>query len=197
MIKINLLPEARVERVQKSPMISLGMTDLNNYILVGCLVIGLAVVGFTYWRLSSRQAELRRELVEAQNEFRELEPIIKQVEDFKKRTENLQHRIDVINRLKDNQYGPVRIMDEVSKALPDLLWLESMNLAGSTVAVRGRALNETAVANFIANLAASPFFGEPSLRIMSQDQQGVFSFDLSFGFTYTPKPASNSQGSVG
>lgn len=196
MIKINLLPEARVEKVQRAPMLQMGAADLNNYILVGCLVLGLGVVGVIYWRLSSSLGELNQELVVNRAEYERLKPIIAEVEDFRKRNEELRHRIDVIERLKNQQHGPVRIMDEVSKALPDLLWLESMNLSGTTVALRGRALNETAVANFIANLAASPFFAEPSLRIMTQDQQGVFSFDLSCVFTYTPRLAEDGNGSA-
>lgn len=186
MIKINLLPEAKVQRVQRAPLITLGLTDLNNYILVGCLVVGLGVVGVTYWRLSSRLGAINQELTVNRAEYERLKPIIAEVENFKQRNAELKHRIEVIEELKGNQYGPVRIMDEVSKAVPDLLWLERMTLAGRTVGIQGKALNETAVANFIANLAASPFFGEPSLRIMTQDQQGVFSFDLSCGFTYTP-----------
>jgi len=189
MIKINLLPEARVERVQRAPMITMGLSDINNYLLVGCLLVGMGVVGVTYWRLSSRLGTVRDEVAVNRAEYERLKPIIDEVEDYKKRNADLKHRIEVIERLKNNQYGPVRIMDEVSKAVPDLLWLDSMTLSGNTVTVKGKAFNETAVANLIANLAASAFFAEPSLRIMSQDQQGVFSFDLSCGFTYTPPQA--------
>jgi type IV pilus assembly protein PilN len=189
MIKINLLPEARVERVQRAPMITMGLADINNYLLVGCLLVGMGVVGVTYWRLSSRLGTVRDEVAVNRAEYERLKPIIDEVEDYKKRNADLKHRIEVIERLKNNQYGPVRIMDEVSKAVPDLLWLDSMTLSGNTVTVKGKAFNETAVANLIANLAASAFFAEPSLRIMSQDQQGVFSFDLSCGFTYTPPQA--------
>lgn len=189
MIKINLLPEARVERVQRAPMITMGLADINNYLLVGCLLVGMGVVGVTYWRLSSRLGTVRDEVAVNRAEYERLKPIIDEVEDYKKRNADLKHRIEVIERLKNNQYGPVRIMDEVSKAVPDLLWLDSMTLSGNTVTVKGKAFNETAVANLIANLAASAFFAEPSLRIMSQDQQGVFSFDLSCVFTYTPAQA--------
>lgn len=192
MIKINLLAEARAERVARPPVISLGATNINNYIVLGLLVVGLAYVGFTYWRLNSSLNAINAEVSSAQQEYARLKPIIAEVEQFKKKNAELKKKIDVIEQLKANQYGPVRIMDEVSKALPDLLWLTTMKLAGNTISLQGQAFNENAVANFIANLASSPFFSEPSLKIMQQNAQGVFSFDLSCTFNYAPaapKPA--------
>lgn len=190
MIKINLLVEARAQRVARASWISLGAANLNNYILLGLIILGLAFVGLRYWKLSSTLAAIKAEIVVNQREYERLKPIIAEVEAFKKKNAELKHKIEVIEQLKQNQYGPVRIMDEVSKALPDLLWLTNMGYAGGNVlTLQGQALNENAVANFISNLAASPFFAEPSLKIMSQDDRGVFAFDLSCTFTQTPREA--------
>ena len=189
MIKINLLAEARAERVARAPLISLGAANLNNYILLGLIILGLAFVGLRYWKLSSTLAAIKAEIVVNQREYDRLKPIIAEVEAFKKRNAELKHKIEVIEQLKQNQYGPVRIMDEVSKALPDLLWLTNLGLTGNVLLLQGQALNENAVANCISNLAASPFFAEPSLKIMSQDDRGVFTFDLSCTFTQTPREA--------
>lgn len=187
MIKINLLPEARAEKVARQPMISLGGANLNNYILLGLLAIGLAYAGINYWRLSSTISSLDRQIAEQQAEYDKLKEIIAEVENYKKRANELERKINVIEKLKTNQLGPVRIMDEVSKALPDLLWLTNMDLKGNLLTIRGQALNENAVANFITNLTASPFFAEPNLKVMQQDNRGVFSFDLACTFTYAPK----------
>jgi type IV pilus assembly protein PilN len=153
------------------------------------LVFGLGAVGFTYWRLSSTLSGIRDEITVNQREYERLKPIIAEVEAFKKNNAELKHKIDVIEKLKADQYGPVRIMDEVSKALPDLLWLSDLSLSGTTITLRGKALNENAVANFISNLDASPYFAEPSLKIMTQDDKGVFSFDMACTFTYSPQEA--------
>jgi type IV pilus assembly protein PilN len=189
MIKINLLVEARAEKVAKAPLISFGAANLNNYILIGILVVGLGYVGVTYWRLSSKLAAVTREVEENQREYDRLKPIIEEVEAYKKKNAELKHKIEVIEQLKANQRGPVRLMDEVSKALPDLLWLTRMEVSGNSVNIRGQALNENAVANFISNLDTSPFFAEPSLSIMKQSDQGVFDFELQCTFTHTPTEA--------
>lgn len=193
MIKVNLLVEARAEKVTRQPLISIGSlsgANVNNYIILGLLLIGLGVVGFRYWQLDSKRKEIRAEIAVNQKEFERLKPIIDEVEAFKKKNAELKRKIEVIEQLKQNQQGPVRIMDEVSKALPDLLWLDNLNLSGTTLTIRGQALNENAVANFISNLASSPFFQEPALNIMRQDAKGVFSFDLACTFSYTPRQAS-------
>ena len=190
MIKINLLVEARAEKVARAPLISMGAAGLNNYILLGLLILAAAFVGIRYWSLSSTLAAINKEMAENQREYERLKPIIAEVEAFKKKNAELKHKIDVIEQLKQEQYGPVRIMDEVSKALPELLWLTNMDVRGKVVSIRGEAMNEIAVANFISNLTASPFFAEPSLKVMSQSGQGVFSFDLSCNFTYKPREVS-------
>lgn len=193
MIKVNLLAEVRAEKVTRQPLVSLGAANLNNYIILGLLVVGLAVAGFRYWQLDSRLTEIRDETAVNQKEYERLKPIIDEVEEFKKKNAELKRKIEVIEQLKQNQRGPVRIMDEVSKALPDLLWLNSMQLTGNTLTIRGQALNENAVANYISNLTSSPFFLEPSLKIMQQDGAGVFSFDLVCVFTYVPRQTTDTQ----
>lgn len=189
MIKINLLVEARADKVSKAPLISLGTGNINNYLLLGALILAIGWVGLRYWQLSSRLADVKAEVAVNQREYDRLKPIIEEVEAFKKRNAELRHKIEVIEQLKANQYGPVRLMDEVSKALPELLWLTDLGVSGSAISMRGQALNENAVANFIANLGASPFFSEPVLKIMSQNEAGVFTFDLSCNFSYTPRDA--------
>ena len=192
MIKINLLAEARAEKVARPPLVSLGTGSINNYIVLALLFVAIGYVGITYWKLSSTLSRLKAEVNEANREFERLKPIIAEVELFKKKNADLKRKIEIIEKLKADQYGPVRIMDEVSKALPDLLWLTNMDLKDTTLTIRGQAFNENAVANFIANLAGSPFFQEPSLQIMQQDRANLFSFSLTCNFTYAPaapKPA--------
>jgi len=187
MIKVNLLGEVKREKAARRPLLTLAGANVNNYILLGCIVVAAAWVGFRWWKLSSQLSSIQEEVAVNQKEFDRLKPIIEEVESFKKKNAELKHKIEVIEQLKANQFGPVRIMDEVSKALPDLVWLTKMEMSGTTINLAGQALNENAVANFIANLASSPFFSEPTLKVMRQDQQNVFSFDLSFGFTPTPR----------
>lgn len=187
MIKINLVaeaPSAAPARKKRSEL-SLGAKQ-NDIILLTVLLLSVAVVGTNWFLLHSKHEALKRTEAERRRERDELKPFIDKVEELEAKREALKHKIDVINELKNNQRGPVRIMDEVSRALPELVWLTNMKLEGTTVTLTGMAMDENAVANYIANLKASPFFEEPSLKDLRRSQGDSFQFVLNCPFTYAP-----------
>lgn len=167
MIKINLLAEGKrpvVARKGKAPALGGGSTDLGNILLVGGLVLGLLVAAGWYFLTVSKLNAKKREVAAAQKEVEELKQVIKEVEDYKIKKADLERKIDVINTLKSNQRGPVQIMDQVSRALPELLWLSNMDVNATTINLRGTAFNTSAVANFIDNLDKVEEFAEPILQ---------------------------------
>ena len=89
---------------------------------------GILIVGVQWWVEASRLREQREKNRVAQQEVTRLEAILKEVQDFENKKAQLQKKVDLINALKANQRGPVRLMDEVSNALPDLLWLERLEV---------------------------------------------------------------------
>src|SRR4029453_7945930 len=188
MIKINLLAEGKraVTRKAKGPA-ALERRDIGLWLLgVGALLGLLAFAG--YWFYLHREIQQKdEEIAVAQREVDELQAIIKEVEDYKVKKADLYHKNTTFNQLKANQRGPVKLMDQVSRALPELLWLDSMNVTGAMVAIRGQAFNTNAVANFIENLDKVPEFQEPILVDTSQ-QGSVYSFQINFGFTLAKPP---------
>ena len=204
MIKINLVREGRAVRgagavAAPSAVAAAGAgggTNANNILILGLIVIGLAAAG-GYWFMENRRLIERQETVTARKqEADKLEAIIRDVEEYQKRKDNLQKRIDLINQLKQNQRGPVRIMDQVSRDLPDLVWLDRMNIAGQRISLAGRGLNPNAIANFVENIKNDPYFEEPELGSMSQASvtPPVYSYDMKFHFSYTPKDGTTGTG---
>ena len=197
MIKINLVREGRAVRgTGAAPVAAVAAmptpgapTNINNIIILVFVVLGaLAAGGYYFWykkQLADRQATVEQKAQEAQK----LEAIIKEVEDYQRRKDSLQQRIDLINQLKQNQKGPVRIMDQISRDLPDLVWLDTMDISGGRVAITGRGLNPNAIALFIENIKRDPFFEEPSVGTVAQQSAVplVYTFDMNFAFTYAPK----------
>ena len=210
MIKINLVREGRAVRgtaAAPQPMAMSaasgggGGVQVNNLIVLVCLVLGaLAALGYWYWHkreLKNRENIVAERTVEAQK----LESIIKEVEQYQRRKDNLQQRIDLINQLKQNQKGPVRILDQVSRDLPDLVWLDSMDINGGRIALSGRGLNANAIALFIENVKNDPYFEEPQVGAVSQVSNVplVYGFDMNFAFSYAPKntaPAGSAAGTA-
>jgi type IV pilus assembly protein PilN len=187
MIKINLVAEAPVAAAKKPKKaeVSLGSRQ-GEVILLVTLMLFLAVTAGLWYKLESERKRLAQEQQEKKRERDSLQQYIDRAEELEKQREKLRRKIDVINQLKQNQRGPVRIMDEISRALPDLVWLTKLNLKGTSVRIEGMAMDENAVANYISNLDASPFFQEPSLGGISASQNETFSFSLDCVFTYAP-----------
>jgi len=169
--------------------VAAGPTNLNNVFLAGGLIIGIVVAG-GWWFLENRKLADRQEAVTRnQEEAKRLEQIIKEVADYQEQKESLQQRIDLINQLKQNQKGPVRLMDRISQDLPDLIWLDKMTVNGGLVTIDGRGLNPNAIANFVENIKNDPMFEEPDLGNVTQISAAplVYSYTMNFHFSYVPK----------
>jgi type IV pilus assembly protein PilN len=198
MIKINLLAEGKrpvVARRAKQTLGAVAGGNLGNVLLVGGLVVGLLVAAGWWLLLDQRIKQRDKDIAAAQKEVDELAQVIKEVEAYKAQKAELERKINVINTLKDNQRGPVQIMDDVSRALPELLWLTRMDVAAASINVHGTAFNMSAVANFMDNLDKVEAFNEPILQDATQKnirgaRSETYDFKLNFGYSFKKaKPA--------
>ena len=205
MIKINLVREGRAVRGAGAAPAAVavatagpGAANLNNILVLGMLLLGGLAAG-GYWFMQKRALEEAQQTRgERQKEADSLQHIITEVENYQKRKDSLQQRIDLINQLKQNQKGPVRIMDQISRDLPDLVWLDRMEITGGRISLTGRGLNPNAIALFVLNIKNDPYFEEPQLGTMAQVSSApvVYSFDMTFGFSYAPKTAGAAAGAA-
>lgn len=188
MIKINLVAETPAAAATQAarPQFSLGAKQ-GDIILLIVLALACIVVGTQWYLLTSKRAELRQVEQQRRQERDELLQYIKKVEELETKREALRHKIAVIEELKRNQRGPVKIMDEVSKALPELVWLTKLTFKGNELLLDGNAMDENAVANYIANIDDSPYFEEPELKNLARAGRGEsYSFSLKVNFIITP-----------
>lgn len=185
MIRINLLSEGRRPVVARRARAKLGDQDPSFLILLGGLLLGALIALGMWWIERARIQDVDARIERAQREVNELKDIIAKVEDFKAKKADLETKIAVIQDLKRKQKGPVQVMDNVSRELPDLLWLDYMGLQGQQVTLRGQALNTSAVASFIENLYKVPEFKEPvpkDVRASRRTKVRTFQFNIVFDF---------------
>ena len=186
MIKINLLSEGKRPAAVRKARAGGEARDLALWmLLLGALLGVLAAAGY-WWYLNGKLKEKQEEVAQAQKEVDALQAVIKEVEDFKKKKKNLAEKIAIINELKSNQRGPVRVMDYISRALPELLWLDRLKMNASSIEIEGRAFNPNAVANFMDNLDKVPEFKEPVLKDTNAEGN-VYRFSISFDYSFVPK----------
>lgn len=190
MVKINLLAEGKRAAVRKArPTALLEGRDVGTYMLVGGLLVGLLAALVWWWILDNRIETQQEQIAAAEAEWKRLESISKEVEGYKTDKAELERKIGVIKELKLAQRGPVRVLDHISRALPELLWLDRMHMTLDTIELEGRALNTNAVANFIENLDRVPEFEEPTLQEAIEQTGGVYKFNLNLRYSFTPPPA--------
>jgi type IV pilus assembly protein PilN len=156
MIRINLLSAREVQhRVELRRQVQVAVALL-------VLLLGYGVWVF-YTQGQTRQARVR-ELEQLQAELKSLEKIIKEVEQFQKQVALLEKKVEVINNLKASQRIPALWLDEISRGLPEQIWLEAIQESGTGLQIRGKSLNgNPGVADFMKNIERSPFFGPAGL----------------------------------
>jgi type IV pilus assembly protein PilN len=207
LIKINLAREGRAVRgAGAAPVAAAGVpsmggggANVNNILVVGLTIFGVLIAaGYWFWQKRERDSRLEIQ-AQRETEAKKLESIIAEVEDYQRRKDSLQNRIDLINQLKANQKGPVRIMDQISRDLPDLVWLDNMTIDAGRVSIAGRGLNPNAIALFIENIKNDAFFEEPTVGAVTQVSVSplVYTFDMNFAFTYHAKGAAADAAAAG
>ena len=159
MIRINLLA---TERRAAKP-VSRGFEAGQKMMVVGSLILIMTVagLGWRYWALGQQAAQIEEEIAAAQREEQRLQEILKQVAEFEARKATLEARLALIDELRKGQNAPVHMIDQMSRALPDMTWLTNVTQAGYTLTIQGRCLTLTSLSDYIGNLEGSRYFIRP------------------------------------
>jgi type IV pilus assembly protein PilN len=175
MIRINLLAVER-ERARKRVFIPAAhrVTIGASLILVGTALF----VGWWFWSLRQQSAQLDADLAKAEIESRQVRSVLEQVRKFESRKALLQTRVSLIEELRKGQQAPVHLLDEISKSLPERLWLSDLTQAGPDFTISGMTDSHTAVSDFVANLEGTKWFRKPVEIVDSQVQSDVKAGDL-------------------
>jgi type IV pilus assembly protein PilN len=175
MIRINLLAVERgkTKRTVMIPAVH-RVTIVASLILIGTALL----VGWWFWSLRTTSARLDEEIVKGERETQQLRSVLAQVQKFEARKAQLQQRVTLIEELRRGQGGPVHILDEISKAIPDRLWLTALDQKGEEFKLDGITTSMTGLADFVANLETSRWFKKPIDIIDSQVQADKVAGDM-------------------
>jgi type IV pilus assembly protein PilN len=184
MIRINLLAAERGPQKQAGAGPKAAPGALQAYLFLA-LFGGGALLGSAafYWLKSSALKDLDVKIAAAEKRQKDLEAIKAQVQAFERKRAILDSKVALIERLKSQQTGPVHMLDEVSKALPEFLWLSNMDEGTAAgVTFKGEANGIPAVADFISNLQRSGWFPRVELVTTERDPKGLIKFTVSADF---------------
>lgn len=175
MIRINLLA---VERERGKKRVFIGAAHRVTIAASLIVVATTLVVGWWFWSLREQSARLDAELAQAEIETLQIRPVLEQVRKFESQKALLQQRVNLIEQLKKGQSIPVHLLDEVSKSLPDRLWLSEMTQTGADFTLGGITDSLSAVSDFVANLEGTRWFKKPVEIVDSQVQSSPTTGDL-------------------
>ena len=166
MIRINLLAVDRDRTKKPRVVISAAhrVTIAASLMLVAT-VLGL---GWWFWALRSQSARIDESIARAEMETQQLRTVLAQVQAFEARKAQLQQRVTLIEQLRKGQAAPVRVLDQISRSLPDRLWLADMSQTGSDFTLTGFATTMTALSDFVAAIESTKWFRKPVEIIDSQ-----------------------------
>jgi type IV pilus assembly protein PilN len=170
MIRINLLAAERDRNKKKA--VTLG--TVGQKLTIGCsliLILAVLFIGWRYWTLGRESAQLDADISAAQQETQRLHSVIQQVQQFEQRKAQLQQRVGLIEQLRKGQTGPVHMLDQISRALPPMLWLTELRQVGPDVVIDGRCTTLTGLSEFVSNLEASGYF-KRSVEIVNTTAEG-------------------------
>jgi type IV pilus assembly protein PilN len=167
-IRVNLIGERKAAKKKIAFPIAQQVTAICGAVLVAA-ALG---VGWRYWSLQRESTRINADLANVQNETARLHAVIAQVQEFEQRKNELQQRVQLIEQLRDDQTGPVHMLDQISRALPPMLWLTQLKETptGNDVTIEGRSTTLTGISDFVANLESSGYF-QKSIEIVSTNSE--------------------------
>ena len=161
MIRINLLAVERDRAKRRPAAATTGPQATQQRITLACSLILLLTalgVGWWYWSLKLQSDRVEDDIVTSQKETARLRTLIQQVHTNDARRAQLQQRVGLIEELRKGREGPVRMLDEISRSLPEMVWLSEIKQQGADLTITGRCTSLTALSDFVDNLKLGGYF---------------------------------------
>jgi Tfp pilus assembly protein PilN len=179
MIKINLLETAKGKGKRGGggggpSMPSMEFGDMGSpklKVLVVVILAGLINMGYWY-RLDHQGKAIAAKMQAAEMKNRELADVKAKFLERKTQADNYKRRVDVIDGLRQSQTGPVNFLAMLGETVnnTEAVWLNKVDDSGNVVKLEGTALSADAVANLIANLQKTGYFGAVEIDETYQDE---------------------------
>jgi len=164
MPRINLLPWREEERKnrQRDFMVATGVS-----VVAAIGVLGLTI--FAYNSMINEQLARNNRLT---MEIAELDKSITEIDGLERQKERLLARMEIIEQLQSSRPEIVHLFDEVTRQLPEGVYLTGMKQTGSAVEVKGIAQSSTRVSALMRQVDSSDWLTDPGVVKVETTEQG-------------------------
>ncbi|MBI3982311.1 MAG: PilN domain-containing protein [Gemmatimonadetes bacterium] len=202
MIEINLLPGPKKKKAPgagfQMPDISGLVAKVKDPLLLGAVsawIVGAAVVGVIFTTESRRLASLRAERERVEGEARRFQALINQKRREERLRDSLVVELDAIRAIDSERYVWPHILEEVTKAVPDYTWLQSVGMLSSgpaevtdttgapplRILVDGRTSDMGGYTRFLRQLGNSPWLRNVvagATRTITENEKPIVAFTV-------------------
>jgi len=175
MIQVNLLPYRTKRKVE----------NIRRQVTVFVLFLTMVLVAMFYYStiLNNKIEELDAKIAQISTEIARVEKDAKEVDRINGELKKLKQKIAVIKDLESKRTGAVRLMDDMTQMVAhetasstsdDLegkdnkpvkrLWFTSFQATGDQISIKGIALDNKTIADFMTRLESSKRFANVNLQ---------------------------------
>jgi type IV pilus assembly protein PilN len=197
MIRINLfkperkdvpLPSLAAEGPSREPVEGPPRKSSTPSLVLLLTVVALAAATLTLSQSMGREQRLLRL---AEEDKRRLTNVLTKLEQLEFQKSIVEKKIGLIHLLKSQREIAVRIMDELSKNLPEWVWLNEVSYENYLLRIKGRAMSNTQIAEYISKLENTEALSQVNVIEITQRTQRneqFLEFILSAAYGSGPPP---------
>lgn len=180
MIRINLIPFRAARKKE----------NIRRQVTIASLTILFIVLVMVYsqLKLNSMINNLNTKIQNTKDELKKVEQQAKQVDYIKNELNKLKQKINVIGNLEANRKASVTLLDDMTKMVAEKttmpadtpegqavepakrLWFTRFEANGNTINIKGIALDNKTVADFMTRLEVSKLFTNVNLQMLKQQK---------------------------
>jgi len=145
MIRINLLSREEPQGSDRTPGIR------NIFLLSLGVILALILIG--YWILGAQVRRLEEERLTLEKQAQGFSILQREIKELKDKKELAQNRLALLTRLGKERHGPVRLLEQLTKALPvNQLWITTLKETDSEIRLDGMSLSNQILADYMKRL---------------------------------------------
>lgn len=161
MANINLLPWREEERARRNK---------EFLTLVAAVTLLALLAAFATWSYFNNELKEQRDANDRiTQENSRLDAVLTEIDTLEQRREDIISRMQVIQDLQGRRPIPVRLWDDIAKAIPPALYLNNLKREDDLLTFTGLADNPNVVSSLIRNLDSSPWMGNSAVRNIQQN----------------------------
>ena len=164
MIRINLLPVRQVQKREQG----------RQYLVVlaGITVMALIGNGYWYYWMEEKRAAAQRRLDDTNGRIAQLEKVIGEVTNLNKRKKEVEEKLAVLDKLRKQRAGPVKLLDALATAMPKKVWVTDFDEKGGGVKMTGNAESFEDVSELMRGLNTIVWTPKGMGRVVERKRDG-------------------------